>query len=262
MLDVVKAVPELIKEIYKDAAQPGVQEVGKALGTILGLGNTILWPVRLVNAMADELLRHHMEKYRLRLASISPEKVIPVSPELGVPLLDHFTYVSDEVLSDLYVNLLVSASDADKVDSAHPGFIRVIEQLSPDEAKLLLKFRDKDVVAWFYINARDRGTGEQRQFGNPYGELAASELRFPHNMEVYLANLQGLGIVQFDRSRPWETLSTMEYDRHFKGLIEQTWELFNQEGGDKTLEVDDHFEEAVAVTAYGRMFLKACTSAM
>jgi hypothetical protein len=33
---------ELLKEIYTDLAKPGVSQVGLAIGTILGLGNTAL----------------------------------------------------------------------------------------------------------------------------------------------------------------------------------------------------------------------------
>lgn len=45
-------VPGLIVEVYGDLAKPGVQQVGKALETVLGLGNTILWPLALANARA------------------------------------------------------------------------------------------------------------------------------------------------------------------------------------------------------------------
>ena len=42
-------LPGLLKEIYGDALKPGVSQVGKALGTILGLGTTVLLPVYWVN---------------------------------------------------------------------------------------------------------------------------------------------------------------------------------------------------------------------
>ena len=45
MKKVGEAVPEILKEVYGDLAKPGAQQAGKALGTIVGLGNTILWPV-------------------------------------------------------------------------------------------------------------------------------------------------------------------------------------------------------------------------
>jgi hypothetical protein len=42
----------IIKEIYSDLAKPGVQQAGKALSTVIGLGNTMLWPVALLNEKA------------------------------------------------------------------------------------------------------------------------------------------------------------------------------------------------------------------
>jgi hypothetical protein len=44
----IASVPELMKEIYSDLAKPGVSQVGKNLGCILGLGNTALYPIYLL----------------------------------------------------------------------------------------------------------------------------------------------------------------------------------------------------------------------
>lgn len=109
MLPILKEAsqtPGLLKQLYGDLARPGVAQVGKALSTVLGLGNTILWPLSLLNEKAKIALEHNLEKYRKQLEGVPEEKIIPVSPEVGVPVSEKLSYISDNELSDLYTNLL------------------------------------------------------------------------------------------------------------------------------------------------------------
>ena len=48
---------KVLRLFYHDFAQPGVRQVGKALSTVLGLGNTALLPVKLVNDKALALYK-------------------------------------------------------------------------------------------------------------------------------------------------------------------------------------------------------------
>ena len=79
-------IPGLLKDIYGDLAKPGVEQVGKALGTVLGLGNTILWPLTMLNERARIALEKNLEKYRRQLDG--KDKIVEVSPEVGVPVLE------------------------------------------------------------------------------------------------------------------------------------------------------------------------------
>ena len=79
----------------------------------------------------------NLEKYRLQLEQALEEKIVEVRPEVGVPILEKLAYVSDEELSDLYLNLLAKASVSDTAQFAHPAFIAIISSLTPDEALLL-----------------------------------------------------------------------------------------------------------------------------
>ena len=117
-------VPGLLREIYGDLARPGVQQVGKALGTVFGLGNTVLWPIHLANERSRIYLEKNLEDYRARLEHLPQEKVVPVAPEIGVPIAEKLTYVRDTKLADMYVTLLAKASNADFVWEAHPSFGR------------------------------------------------------------------------------------------------------------------------------------------
>src|SRR5262245_48813090 len=139
--------PGLLKEIYGDLAKPGVTQAGKALGTVIGLGNTILLPIHWANERSRLALESNLEKYRKRLEAVSEGEITPVPPEIGVPIVEKLSYVTDDELSDMYVNLLANASTINTAQFAHPAFVHIINNLSPDEALLLKE-----------IDRRGRGT--------------------------------------------------------------------------------------------------------
>jgi len=150
-------IPGLLVEIYGDLAKPGVQQVGKALGTVFGLGNTILWPIHLANERSRLYLERNLQDYRARLENLPEEKVVPVAPEIGVPIAEKLTYVRDMKLADMYVTLLTKASNVDTVADAHPSFVNIINNLSPDEAQLLEVFVEDEDVEFVAAKWREPG---------------------------------------------------------------------------------------------------------
>ena len=87
----------LLKQVYGDLAKPGVTQVGLALSTVLGLGSTILWPIQLLNERTKLFLEANLERYREKLAGVSPEQIVPVPTEIGVPLAEKLSYVTDKI---------------------------------------------------------------------------------------------------------------------------------------------------------------------
>lgn len=129
IVEFFKSQGELLKQVYSDFAQPGVKQVGQALETVLGLTNTILLPLKLLNENARVSFNRKMEKYRERIKHLSDNEVCNVPPEIGMPILDKFTYISDNEISELFINLLSKASCKNTVKDAHPRFISIINSL-------------------------------------------------------------------------------------------------------------------------------------
>jgi hypothetical protein len=194
--DAIK-IPGLLVEVYGDLARPGVRQVGKALETVIGLGNTLLWPVAWANERSRMALERNLEKYRKALESVPEEKIVPVAPEIGVPVAEKLEYIREERLADLYVNLLASASNVDLISFAHPSFVNVINNLSPDEALLLEFFKNATELSFVQPKAVIQGTGS---YTNIEGVIVQAEtvasLAFPQNVSAYLENLSGLGLVR------------------------------------------------------------------
>jgi hypothetical protein len=133
---VVKAVP-----IYQDAIQPAAKEVGVTLHTAAKCVNIALAPVSALVWGYDKIRDFVNTRVAEKLARIPQEKIVTPRPEVAGPVLEALRYTGhDDDLRELYANLLATAMDADTVANAHPGFVEIIKNLSPDEAKIMRLF--------------------------------------------------------------------------------------------------------------------------
>lgn len=247
-------IPGLLVEIYGDLAKPGVKQVGIALEAVIGLGNTILWPLIWANKRARMYLDRNLELYRLQLLKVPQDKVVAVTPEIGVPILERLSYVSDPNLSTLYITLLTKASSSDNVSKAHPSFVNVINNLCPDEALLLKKFasgKDIPFSSARWVSASNHSYSIAADMLVEADIL--SQLQFPQNIPAYISNLAGLGIVQVIRGE--RIANTETYTQ-----IEESWTSQFSEG---TLhEPDDKLKfikSIIELTEFGKLFIGACS---
>lgn len=205
MPDLTQLIPtELITELYRDLAKPGIQNVGKALGTILGLGNTILLPIHMANDMARERVKRNLELYRVKLKDKRIEDIISPSPDIAVPILEKLFYVEDLDIADLYASLLATASVVTSKSVPHPTFAFVVNHLTGDEAKIIRYLAEHSVVPYETLRATDKD--RESSYARRYrivtfrGEDNVG-LTSPKNATLYAENLEGLGILE-DRKSP------------------------------------------------------------
>lgn len=254
---------DLIKEIYGDLAKPGVQNVGTALGAILGLGITLMWPIMWANERAKIALENNLEKYRERLENIPPEQITSVAPEVAMPILEKLSYVTNEDLRNLYIELLAKASIKNLNNLAHPSFINVINNLSPDEGILLKAFSEVELMPSAidqyrsipFIEPRvENDLGHWQPFLKFLLKLPKHEpLVFSENFDAYLSNFSGLGIISIERQSYLtgvnaydELIEALEYAKmpHIESLKERGMNITSQKG-------------VIQITQYGELLLKA-----
>lgn len=246
-------VSSLLVEIYGDLAKPGVRQVGKALDSIIGLGNTILWPITWANERSRICLERNLELYRRRLSAIPEEKIVPVAPEIGVPIAEKISYVADHRLSELYVNLLAKASSADFVSQVHPSFVNVINNLSPDEAQLLEYFVSKEDLVFITVKRVYKITGLYKIVGDLLiSNTISSKLHFPENLPAYISNFEGLGLVKVHRDRSLTGKSLYEE-------IENYWlPKFPAEETAYDASELKLLKGAISISLFGKLFISAC----
>lgn len=201
MADLSTFIPgkDLLKEIYHDLAKPGVQNVGKALSTVLGLGNTLLLPLHLANEKAAYWARRNLDMYRERIAKKSPESIQEPAAEVAVPILERLMYVRDQDVAELYASLLATASDVDSGGYAHPAFITLVGNLTPDEARIIGYLAERHVVPYETLRVGNNEKCFDRRRRIVTFDHSEVDLAFPDHATLYAQNLEALGVLEDKR---------------------------------------------------------------
>lgn len=250
---------KVVEKSYDDLISPANKKLGTALSTVIDIVNTILWPIKWTNERTRIYFENNLIKYEKKLSEIPEEKITPVPSELSAPILERFTYVSNNDLSNAFVKLLTSASSTDTNSLAHPGFVTIIDRLSPDEAKILthlkkvtviprltLSFYTSDELNQYVTIIRDK-TGLEKEI----------ELLFPTNIAIYFDNLLSLGLIE--KVSFYHTFLADEYpkiEKNYSDIID----YFKPKDIDFENEKRRRFEEKgmFILTGYGQLFINAC----
>lgn len=253
--EILKSVSDssgLLKEIYGDLAKPGIHQVGKALETVLGIGNTLLIPLSLANEKGKIILEKNLNAYREKINKIPEEEIAEIPPEIGVPILEKLTYTSNEEISALYINLLSKASSLETQDQAHPSFVNLIGSMSPDEASIIKYLRNKDTLPFIdrVINQSGGYKVTESCITNLDAEITTI---YPNNIPAYLSNFEGLGIIKFRR------------DIHI--LEEGIYEAIEKKNktiyvGLKSGESQSFKKGVIEITTFGKLFINSCTASL
>lgn len=188
---------EVINLVYPDVAQPGLRKVGQSLETVFEFCNTILLPLKLVNSNANVFFNHHMEKYRKNIEDIPEEELTVVHPSIGLKILDELLTVTNEDISDLFVNLLTSVSTKSGAKYAHPSFVEVIKNLGEDEAKIIVDiFHQGKTVKYVYLMREHNQKGDIPLEDKINDISKLTSLNFEENSQFYMENLMKLGILK------------------------------------------------------------------
>ncbi len=246
--------PDLLKEIYGDLAKPGVSQIGKAVGGIIGLGNTILLPIHILNERSKIFLENNLEKYRLQTENIELEDVVEVPPEVGVPILEKLTHVSNEELSDMYVNLLAKASSHKAANQAHPSFVNLISSLSPDEAGFLKILQQTPAIPFIEIRLLKQEKNEWVTLADYVVHSSVTNgLTYRQNIASYLSNLDSLGIIKIRRD-----IFCVPPEQHYNPIWTEQEKMWKQVAE----QMPEHkltYEKARAdITPFGQLFISAC----
>ena len=250
---------KVLRLFYQDLAQPGVRQVGKALSTVLGLGNTILLPLKMANAKANALYSEHMNNYKEKLRSYTDDKIVEVAPEIGVPILENLEKTTNKTISEMYLNLLANASHIDYAGQAHPRFVSIIESLTHDEviilnaAKTSILFISVDSYTSFsHTGVTQQGVtrivDKVTKFHKP------SLLTLPERAEFYFDNLKRLGLIEEPERSPVFKIFGDPYAELKK---EYEASIIPRSMNNDRREV---IEGLYNTTPFCRLFLKACAS--
>lgn len=172
-------------------------EADNMLSTMIGwFNNVILYPVKKANITYKYKLESFKSDLEKKISCISENNLREPNLMIAGPVLEALKYAYDEAeLRNMYVNLLASSMNMDK--TVHPGFVDVIRQLTPDEAKMLVRMPDSSTlyrpIIDLQINLSDN-QGQSticRNYTNEFDPICEC----PENICLYFENLDKLKLI-------------------------------------------------------------------
>ncbi|GHT67296.1 hypothetical protein FACS1894110_12520 [Spirochaetia bacterium] len=251
--------PDILKLLYQDLAQPSVKKVGDALGSVFGLAGTLMLPIKMINEKTNLLFTKRMEQYKEKINSIPDERIAEVPPEIGIPILDKLTYVQDEDIAGLYINLLAKASDKTDASKVHPYFVSAVNNLTPDEAVFIKNIYVNNIIKnniiipySSLIEKQANPSGYRVKIEYLINNNYLSNLVFPNNYALYIDNLISLGFInkpeiEFIVDEGFYNDIKLQH----QSLIDD-WEIAIKQTGN-SIELKKH---KVDITETGRTFIK------
>lgn len=258
----VKAVTGLVKAIpvYQDTLQPAAKEIGKALCTVAQTINVALAPIAGLVWGYDQIKNFLSEALSKRLSNVPVENIITPVPTVAGPILESLRFAGTvEELRELYANLLAASMNKESAAQAHPSFVDVIRQITPDEARIMNLFTKSP--RYPVIDVIARGELDKKTFTrkskivvlnhSTLGDLAKVTLVM--NTAVYLDNLCRLGLLEIDQNAV--------VDERYEGMIqkEELEKLREEIKTEPGMEMHLH-KKNVQITNYGISFLQTCIS--
>lgn len=233
-------------EIYRDALQPAVKEIGKGLEDIAKTANLILAPFTLCGVYGTRF-----RKWCGRLSNEVDEKNMrEAQPNILLPTLAGLAINPDEtLLGEMFFNILKSSIDKTKQKFLSPAFPKILEQLSKDEAVMLVLLKKKN----YYYHIEMDLDRQQNCFINErivLDEFPKEKLEFQENLWIYNDHLHNLNL-----SGCWEY---KQQEPVYSGrIIEQGSGAFSCQVPEQ-IGIKRFME--FRLTDFGKHFVEACIS--
>lgn len=254
IVDLVKATPNILGQVYGDLAQPSVKAVGNALGTVFEFSTSFLLPVKLLNEKFKLNFTKRLNEYKEKLEQIPEEKQCEVHPQIGNPIIEKLSYTTNDEIADMFTTLLANASNVDMVNTAHPSFVNMIERMSPDEARLLSYLKGKEDIQYCVFNGNtSNGNGFVTLLDHVTMLDDEVVFSFPQNIGAYLANFVSLGIIK-------DMNGQYRMDKTIYNKIKDKYNLKQLEAqlvpnSFQSISVEESY---YLITDFGKLFIKAC----
>ena len=197
--DLSKVLP--IGEVYKDLLQPSFKQIGEGLESVVKTSRFIIAPFEYLGNLHDKYL-NFLKKVSDRVIN---DELVEVHPKITGTIFENIKYLEEEnILFNMFVELLVNAISKKNTSKAHPAFVQIINQLSPDEALMIYHFKHNSYEFWEQADL----DYENNRFYNhriTRNDFPLNTLTFPNNFTMYinhLNNLQIAGVPEYRNQEP------------------------------------------------------------
>lgn len=182
-----------IEKIYDDGLSSTTKETGKALTDIAKSFRLFTLPFQLAARLQDRL-----DKYFKKVRNEVPlDRQMDSPAMISGPIIERLKYLEENNhLTELFLNLLARSIDTERINEAHPAFIHVIDQLSPDEAIILFELKSKNIKV---VDTMDYDK-QKNYFSNRKiidGGFPIEKLTFPDKFSMYYDHLESLSLISW-----------------------------------------------------------------
>ena len=147
-LDLAKeATKELAKDVYTDMGSPIAKPTGELVGLVPRAIKAALAPLEKWILQREYNVAETKKLLEEKLKDVPPGQIEAPEAHIAVPALQYISYCMDNSeLRNMYANLLANSMNSVVKNGVHPGFVEIIKQLSPDEARILRYFTFQRIV--------------------------------------------------------------------------------------------------------------------
>ena len=240
----------------KENTQIGIQNnyngltVGDAMDMVLKMFREYYPKLR------EEILKDLRCDVEEKLKNIPNENIVPPNPRIAIPVLQNASITEEKDLRKMYANLLANSMNKVVKNGVHPGFVQIINQLSPDEAKILKYIYGVKVIPTITVRYEaEDGAGYDivRNF-SIIGTLIECEEKI--RLNKYFDNLIRLGLVYSSNALSHLTDKSkyvpLKEDKFILDLIEKAKKYKEPYNNAK---INEGF---IAITDYGLEFCSNC----
>ncbi len=249
---------EIAKNVYNDAGKPVAKPTGELVGLIPRAIKAALSPLEKWVLQREYNVAETKKLLEEKLQNTPPELIESPEPHIAVPAMQYISYCMDnEELREMYANLLANSMNKIVKKGVHPGFVEIIKQLCPDEAKLLDFIHQQETgIPIIFLQVR-KTTGGTLILGSGFTDIAGCcRCENPLDCEKYFDNLERLGLIK--RSQNVHFVNRAVYDslkKHHYIVLQKK----HAESRDDVVKVD-YIEGVVELTDFGQAFCSICLS--
>ncbi|MDU9406049.1 DUF4393 domain-containing protein [Pseudomonas sp. zfem001] len=199
-------IGDLAQEVYSDGAKETLRETSK-----IGVDAAKTLRLALAPLQFTAMLQDRVAMYFKRAADkASPENRVSPAPSLALPILEKLRYQEDgDLLTDIYVELLSASFDKSRTGDAHPAFLTIISQLSPDEIRLISSLAGSEPKNYFGRVASEWTQSSEGIIGHLNSSVIEpveidwslvvnpDEFMWPAHLQVYIGHLHSLGLIEY-----------------------------------------------------------------
>ncbi|MBQ3135569.1 MAG: DUF4393 domain-containing protein [Oscillospiraceae bacterium] len=249
---------EIAKDVYTDAGRPIAKPTGELVGLLPRAVKAALAPLEKWVLQREYNVAETKKLLEEKLQNVPPELITQPEAHVAVPALQYISYCMDnDELRDMYANLLANSMNSIVKNGVHPGFVEVIKQLSPDEAKILKCMQSKPTLPTISLRV-SVNNGGTKTVVNEFSDLPfEAGCENPLDSEKCFDNLVRLGLVErkidsLTDKKLYEPLKNHEWVKDMRKRLEMIVEL------DPSLVGFNFGERYIRLSAFGESFCEIC----